>query len=310
MKVLLTGGAGFIGSHAVDHFVSCGDNVTVVDKLTYAGNLKNLSESWGKFEFKQLDICDKHAMNTVFLQGGFDVIVNFAAETHVDNSINDSEPFIRTNLHGASALMDVARHYNALFCQLSTDEVYGDALGCDRGYVTTDPLRPRNPYSATKAAADMMLLAYHNTYKQPYLIFRPSNNFGPRQHKEKFLPKLLEAMITVRDFPLYGDGMQRREWTYVGDTVRAIRDTIVSGVTNKILNISSGYTDTNVAIIKQVDDRYRELGMIPNANVVFVADRLGHDRRYWIESDIDPSRFTTFTRGLELTIEHYFQRLA
>jgi dTDP-glucose 4,6-dehydratase len=233
VKVLITGGAGFIGSHAVDHFVGAGDDVTVVDKLTYAGKMENLVNVVEKCEFKQLDICSGRDMNTVFLHGGFDVVINFAAETHVDNSINDAEPFIQTNVLGATNLMELAHHYNA-----STE--LDDALGAlFHGFSTLAQLAPRNPYSATKAAADMMLLARHNTFKQPYLIFRPSNNFGPRQHKEKFLPKLLDSMLTGKDFPLYGDGCQMREWTFAPDTGRLIRDAIVAGERDKVLNISS-----------------------------------------------------------------------
>jgi len=307
LRVLITGGAGFIGSHAVDHFVSMGDEVTVVDKLSYAGKMENLAEVPGKFTFKQIDICDPIAMNTVFLHGGFDVVVNFAAETHVDNSINDAEPFIQTNIAGATNLMELAHHYNALFCHLSTDEVYGDALGRNVPFYTTDTLMPRNPYSATKAAADMMLLARHNTFKQPYLIFRPSNNFGPRQHKEKFLPKLLDCMLTGKDFPLYGDGMQMREWTFAPDTVRLIRETIVSGTQNKILNISSGYTCPNVDIINAAKLALNSRGCATMEVVKHVTDRPGHDRKYWIESSFAEDRFTKFASALAKTVDHYIE---
>lgn len=305
MRVLITGGAGFIGSHAVDHFVAMGDDVTVVDKLTYAGNMDNLATSAGEFEFKHLDICNGRDMNAVFLHGGFDVVINFAAETHVDNSINDAEPFIETNIVGATNLMELAHHYGALFCQLSTDEVYGDAVAEDTAFQTTSPLRPRNPYSATKAAADMMLLARANTFKQDYLIFRPSNNFGPRQHKEKFLPKLIDSMLTGKKFPLYGDGSQVREWTYAPDTVRAIRNTILSGAKNKVVNISSGFSDENRNIIKHVRNTLEARGHQVEDVVTFVADRPGHDRRYWIESSIPEREFTRFTDALTDTITAY-----
>lgn len=305
MRVLITGGAGFIGSHAVDHFVACGDEVTVVDKLTYAGKLENLKQSEGKFDFKQLDICSGRDMNVVFLHGGFDVVINFAAETHVDNSINDADPFIQTNVLGATNLMELAHHYGVLFCQLSTDEVYGDAHANNEPFRVTDPLRPRNPYSATKAAADMMLLARHNTFKQPYLIFRPSNNFGPRQHKEKFLPKLIDSMLTGKKFPLYGDGSQTREWTYAPDTARAIRGAILASDVNKVVNISSGFSDENRNIIKHVRNTLEARGSHVQDVVSFVADRPGHDRRYWIESSIPESEFTRFTDALATTVDHY-----
>jgi len=314
VKVLITGGAGFIGSHAVHHFLSCDDDVFIVDKLTYAGKLENLDDMPRPFTFENADICDVSTMRAVFRENRFDVVVNFAAETHVDNSIRDSAPFVQTNLAGATVLMDLAREYETLFCQLSTDEVYGDAVDSDIGFETTDPLRPRNPYSVTKAAADMMLLSYHNTFKQSYLIFRPSNNFGPRQHAEKFLPKLVETLISYDAkaiFPLYGDGRQVREWTYAGDTVKAIRDTIVTGERNRILNISSGFSLENIETIRRVVDVLDERGYMANPErIKHVEDRLGHDRRYWIESDIPTNAFTPFDVALKKTIDHYYQRFA
>lgn len=310
MKILITGGAGFIGSHAVDHFVSMGDEVTVVDKLTYAGKMENLSEVPGEFTFKQMDICDMQALNTVFLTGDFDAVVNFAAETHVDNSINDASAFMRTNIEGATNLMHLAQHYGVLFAQLSTDEVYGDAMWQGVPFQTHDPLRPRNPYSATKAAADMMLLARHNTFKQDFLMFRPSNNFGPRQHPEKFLPKLIESMLSGKDFPLYGDGMQMREWTFAPDTARLIREAIVAGERNKILNISSGYTCTNVEMVNATKLALDARGAKTHEVVKHVTDRPGHDRRYWIQSSFAEDRFTRFTTALSKTVDHYLQRIA
>ena len=314
MRFLVTGGAGFIGSHVVHHCVACGDDVTVVDKLTYAGSMSNLDNVSRPFTFEKADICDRQAMAYIIREGKFDAILNLAAETHVDNSIKDSTAFTMTNTVGAITLMDVARDNDVLFCQMSTDEVYGDAADSDIGFEATDPLRPRNPYSATKAAADMMLLSYHNTFKQPYLIFRPSNNFGPRQHAEKFLPKLVETLVS-RDskatFPLYGDGRQIREWTYAGDTVKAIRDTIVSGERNRILNVSSGFSLENVQTIERVLQVMAERGYAASADrIEHVRDRPGHDRRYWIESDIPASAFTSFETALKETVDHYYQRFA
>ncbi len=308
MKVLLTGAAGFIGSHAADHFVAMGDEVTVVDKLTYAGKMENLDKVKDHIKFWQLDISScKPAINNIFLTGKFDAVVNFAAETHVDNSITDAGPFIQTNVIGATNLMELAHHHGVLFCQLSTDEVYGDAIGQDVPFYTHDPLRPRNPYSATKASADMMLLARHNTYKQPYLMFRPSNNFGPRQHKEKFLPKLIDCMLTGKDFPLYGDGMQMREWTFAPDTVRLIREAIVDGEKNKILNISSGHACSNIEVINATKLALNSNGFETAEIVKHVTDRPGHDRRYWIQSSFAENKFTRFASALYKTVEHYSQ---
>lgn len=305
MRVLVTGGAGFIGSHAVEHFVAAGDEVTVVDKLTYAGSLYNLQNVAGRYDFKALDICSPRDMATTFLHGGFDVVVNFAAETHVDNSINNADPFVDTNVKGAMNLMELAHHYKALFVQISTDEVYGDASVTGKPFYSFDPLRPRNPYSATKAAADLMLLARSNTFNQDYLIFRPSNNFGPRQHREKFLPKLIDSMLSGVEFPLYGDGQQVREWTYAPDTVRLVRETIVSGVRNQVFNISSGYHSTNLDMIQLTKRTLEARGHQPEDVVKFVKDRPGHDRRYWIESSFKPERFTGICDALVETVDSY-----
>ena len=284
-----------------------GDDVTVVDKLTYAGSLDNLRDVRGAFEFKQLDVCSPHDMSVIFLHRGFDVVINYAAETHVDNSINSAEPFVETNVKGGLNLMELAHHYKSLYVQVSTDEVYGDATFMSGPFTVDDPLRPRNPYSATKAAADMMLLARHNTFKQEYLIFRPSNNFGPRQHKEKFLPKLIDCMLKGKDFPLYGDGKQKREWTYAPDTARAIRNTILSGKRNEIVNVSSGFMEENIGIIQHVKNALEARGKQAADVVKFVADRPGHDRKYWIESTISESEFTPFSDALGETIDHYIK---
>ena len=307
MKILLTGGAGFIGSHAVDHFVSMGDEVTVVDKLTYAGRMENLTDVPGRFSFKQLDICDRGSLKDVFQAGAFDAVINFAAETHVDNSITNVEPFIQTNVVGATNLMELCHRHNTLFCQLSTDEVYGDASSAVEPFSVGDPLRPRNPYSATKAAADMMLLARHNTFKQPYLMFRPSNNFGPRQHVEKFLPKLIYSMLSGVSFPLYGDGRQQREWTFAPDTARAIRQAIVSGVRNQTLNISSEFTADNLSVVDHVKRTIEARGHTAHDVVKHVTDRPGHDRKYWIQSSVPEDQFTNFTDALTQTVDHYIK---
>jgi dTDP-glucose 4,6-dehydratase len=304
LKVLIAGGCGFIGSHAVRHFVESGDEVSVIDKLTYAADKGRLEGLIPEDDFIEGDICNTHTLNLVMRAWAPDVVVNFAAETHVDNSIKDATPFVKTNFEGACALMTACRGVGALYVHLSTDEVYGDALGHDRGFTTFDALRPRNPYSATKAAADMMLLANLNTYKQDFLAFRPSNNYGPNQHGEKFLPKLIDCMLTGKPFPLYGDGMQMREWTYAGDTARGIRDTIVSGVRNRFFNLTSGGTDTNLNITREVARAIRARGLTAHDVVTLSTDRPGHDRRYWIQNDVKIP-YTSFTDGLEKTLDHY-----
>ncbi len=318
MKVLLVGAAGFIGSHALDHFVASGDDVWVMDKLTYAGDVERIRKHTSVYAGKFLseDITCGHEVDRWVHKVHPDVIVNFAAETHVDNSIQNASPFIKTNFEGACNLMTAARKNNALYVHLSTDEVYGvPETDATRGFTTKDPLNPRNPYSATKAAADMMLLANLNTHKQEFLAFRPSNNFGPNQHEEKFLPKLVRCLVSQpdmhrTDFPLYGDGKQVREWTFAPDTARVIRHAIVNGWRG-FHNISSNVSFQNIEVIAMVKDMLDSEGKLGNPDAVtFVKDRAGHDRRYWIESEIDPTLFTPFPEAMALTVEHYFQRFA
>ncbi len=318
MRVLITGAAGFIGSHALDHFVSCGDDVYIVDKLTYAAAVECIKKHQEVYASKFLceDIANVHEIERWTSHVAPDVIVNFAAETHVDNSIVDSSAFVRSNFQGASNLMTIARKLGKLYVHISTDEVYGvPEEDASRGFVETDPLKPRNPYAATKAAADLMLTANLNTYGQQFLSVRPSNNFGPRQHKEKFLPKLIECLVSQPngnrfDFPLYGDGKQIREWTYALDTVRIIRDAIVSNKRG-FFNVSSRVSMTNVDVIERVKNILSSEGKLGNPDAVMHAkDRPGHDRRYWIECDIPQENFTPFDVALRETVEYYFQRFA
>lgn len=315
MKVILTGGAGFIGSHAVHHFRECGDDVWVIDKLTYAADISRIDVGDQKWKFKRADISDAGEVNRYVHKVNPDVIVNFAAETHVDNSIADATPFVRTNFEGACNLMAAARKHDALYVHLSTDEVYGVPVdGAERGFEVGDPLNPRNPYSATKAAADMMLAANLNTYGQEFLALRPSNNFGPHQHPEKFLPKLIKCLVSQpgiqTDFPLYGDGMQIREWTYAPDTARVLRRAIVEKWRG-FHNVSSNVSMTNREVIERVKAILESQGKLGNPDAVrYVADRPGHDRRYWIESKVDKTMFTPFDEALRTTVEHYFQRFA
>lgn len=307
-KVLIAGGCGFIGSHVVSHFAGMGDEVHVVDKLTYAADLSRIEGHVRRHAFTQLDVCDRGEVDRLLNRVKPDVVLNLAAETHVDNSIADSAPFTRSNFEGACSLMDACRRHNAFYAHFSTDEVYGDASvlsGRDHGFLTTDPLKPRNPYSASKAAADLMILANSNTHKQPYLIFRPSNNFGPNQHAEKFLPKLIDCYLNGKPFPLYGDGQQIREWTFVKDTARVVRDTIVAGVKDQVINVSSGFSDTNLNVTRRVEAALRARRVVPADVVRLSADRPGHDRRYWIESDVAAENFRSFSEGLEATLDHY-----
>ena len=318
MRVLIVGAAGFIGSHALDHFVEADDDVWVIDKLTYAGDRERIRKHTSVYAGKFLseDITCDHEVERWVSKCEPEVIVNFAADTHVDNSIVNPKPFVRSNFEGACNLMTSARRHNALYVHISTDEVYGvpdeDAT---RGFTEKDPLRPRNPYAATKAAADLMLEANKNTYNQEFLAIRPSNNFGPRQHEEKFLPKLIKCLVSQpngdkTDFPLYGDGKQVREWTYAPDTAKIIREAIVSA-SRGFLNVSSNVSMSNIEVIERVKSILESEGKLANPHaVVNVKDRPGHDRRYWIESMIAREKFTPFDQALRETVEHYFQRFA
>lgn len=316
MKVLITGGCGFIGSHAVRHFVECGDTVFVLDKLTYAADRSRIDGLIAEDDFCETDICHKSMLDQIMRRWKPEVIINFAAETHVDNSIDDCTSFIKTNFEGASNLMTVCRDIDALYVHMSTDEVYGvPDIDQVRGFTEKDFLNPRNPYSVSKAAADMLLTANKNTYNQEFLAFRPSNNFGSNQHEEKFLPKLVRCLVSqpdgVRtDFPLYGDGQQIREWTYAPDTVRVMRDAI-NCRWRGFLNISSGISMTNCEMIDRVKTILATEGKLGNPDAVtHVRDRQGHDRRYWIQSMVNRNIFTPFDEALRTTVEHYFQKFA
>jgi len=307
MKIIITGGAGFIGGHAVKHFSDCGDEIINIDKLTYAGQIKNTYHS----QFIKLDVCDTENLYDVVQKFEPDYIVNFAAETHVDNSIKSPKEFIQSNFEGATSVMNVCKRTNVPLCHISTDEVYGPAD--NHSFVETDSLRPMNPYSATKAAADLMLAAYRNTYGLDYIIVRPSNNYGPNQYPEKFIPKLIDCLKNNKTFPLYGSGDQEREWTYVADTVAIVRKLLVSEKTewknNSIYNLSSGISLTNKEAASIIIEEYNKKNKTfhePVNVLQSVVDRPGHDRKYWISSDklknVIQHKFTEFAEGIKNTV--------
>lgn len=286
MKVVITGGAGFIGRHTVKHFIDCGDDVLNIDKLTYASNLENTKIS----KFIKLDICETNELHKIIKEFSPQILINFAAETHVDNSIRSSKEFVKSNLEGATSVMDVCIKNNVKLCHISTDEVYGPAV--DRPYVESDKLSPMNPYSATKAAADMMLSAYKNTHNLNYIIVRPSNNYGPNQHQEKFIPKLVNCIKKKTQFPLYGIGDQEREWTFVKDTSSIIRNLVntksISWNEGSIYNLSSGITYKNIDVANIIIDSYnKKYGFTYKVEdiIKFSEDRPGHDKKYWISSE-------------------------
>ena len=272
-RMLITGGCGFIGSHFTDFQMGYVDmEVIVVDKLTYASNIDYLPEG---AKLIKKDINDL----TYDDIGEIQYCVNFAAESHVDNSIDDGSPFVKTNINGTFHLLELCRKMKNFkkFIQISTDEVYGDITEPSLEY---DVLKPSSYYSATKAAADQLVLAAGRTYKLPYLITRSCNNYGDRQHEEKFLPKLYRCYKEELAFPLYGDGLNRREWIWVGDNIRIIDLLTHSSNHYGIFNIGTGDIWCNIDIIAEVRNITEE-----KINFQEVEDRLGHDKMYWLNTD-------------------------
>jgi dTDP-glucose 4,6-dehydratase len=281
MRLLVTGGAGFIGSHFIRHILHKhpGWKVTNLDKLTYAGNLENLKDIQDNkgYKFVRGDIADRELLDTVLSQG-FDAIVNFAAESHVDRSILDASPFIETNVHGTQVLLEGARKYGIQrFIQVSTDEVYGSI---DKGgFTESSLLSPSSPYAASKAAADLLCLAYRKTYDIPIIITRCSNNYGPHQFPEKLIPLTITNALEDKPIPVYGDGLNIRDWIFVLDHCRALDVVLQNGKPGEIYNIAGCTEKANLELI------YRLLELLnkPRSLIQFVTDRPGHDRRYALD---------------------------
>ncbi len=271
MDIVITGGLGFIGSRFVKLCTEKGHNVKIIDKMTYAADLGRLPDNSG---YWRKDICDVTENDIK----GYDYIVNFAAETHVDNSIKDGKPFIRSNVEGVFNLLEQSRKVNVKkFIQISTDEVYGDILYPFESK-ESDNLNPSSYYSATKASADMLVLSAHRTYGLPYIITRTCNNFGPGQHEEKFVPKIIKCLENDLPIPVYTPGTQRREWIHVDDNCQAIYNIMISDKVNEIYNIGSEDRCTNLEIVSKLDKDNK-------ANIELVKDRLGHDTRYALDSN-------------------------
>ncbi len=280
MRLLVTGGAGFIGSNFVHHILDTTDHrVVTLDSLTYAGDTGNLSDVLDseRHRFVEGDIRDEQLVDELVSES--DVIVNFAAESHVDRSIQDAEPFVSTNVDGTRTLLDAAvAHDIERFVQISTDEVYGTI---ESGSVAEDaPLDPRNPYSATKASADLLALSYHTTHDLPVLITRSSNNYGPRQHREKLIPKFITRAAAGENLPVYGDGSNVREWTYVEDNCRAIMAVLENGTPGEVYNVGSDMELTNLEVTNEILD----LVGGSEDQIEFVEDRPGHDQRYSLDA--------------------------
>lgn len=309
MKLLVTGGAGFIGSNFVIYMLQQHPEYQIVnvDTLTYAGNLENLKlvEGNPNYTFAKADITDVQAMDALFSQG-VDVVVNFAAESHVDRSILEPDVFVKTNVLGTQVLLDAAKKYSVTkFVQVSTDEVYG-TLGATGLFTEETPLTPNSPYSASKAGGDLLVRAYHETFGLPVNITRCSNNYGPYQFPEKLIPLMISRALADQALPVYGDGMNIRDWLYVEDHCSAIDLVIHEGANGEVYNIGGNNERTNVHIVNTV---LQELGK-PDSLITYVQDRPGHDRRY----GIDPTKITnelgwkpkhTFETGIKETIQWY-----
>ncbi len=307
MRVLITGGAGFIGSHYVHHALAAHPDwrVTVLDKLTYAGNLANLEDlqSHPGYRFLRGDVASRRDVDAA-MEGGVDYLFNFAAETHVDRSIGEPEGFIRTDVYGTYTLLEAARAGGVkAFVQISTDEVYGSVA--QGRSLETDALMPRNPYSASKAAADRLAYSYFATYGMPVLISRASNNYGPRQYPEKVIPLFVTNALDDQPLPLYGDGQNVRDWLYVADHCEALDVLLEKGTPGEVYNIGGGNERRNIEMTELILERLRK----PRALVRLVEDRPGHDRRYALDcSKIRALGWTPrmpFERGIARTISWY-----
>ena len=279
MKLFITGAAGFIGSNYVRHVLSTTDDeVTVFDALTYAGNLSSLDDVADdpRFRFVQGDICDRVAVAAAM--DGHDAVVHFAAESHVDRSIVDPDTFVRTNCLGTNVMCDVARNVGVdRFLHISTDEVYGSIE--DGSFVETDRLGPRSPYSSSKAGSDLIALSYEETYGLPVIVTRSSNNFGPYQFPEKVIPLFVTNLLDGKKVPLYGDGLNIRDWIYVMDNCAGVDVVLRKGVVGEIYNIGGGNETTN----RELTEKVLSLLGVGDEMVEYVQDRLGHDRRYSID---------------------------
>lgn len=324
---LVTGGAGFIGSNFVNYMLKKYDDVKIVnvDCLTYAGNLENLKdvENNKNYKFVKANICDREAIRKIFLEDGIDYVVNFAAESHVDRSIKDPEIFVESNVKGTVNLLNVAKEFwtvgddkykeNCKFLQVSTDEVYG-SLGEQGYFMETTPLCPHSPYSASKAAADMLVKAYFDTFKFPINITRCSNNYGPYQFPEKLIPLIINNTLQHKNLPVYGDGLNVRDWLFVEDHCKAIDMVIKEGKLGEVYNVGGHNERTNITIVKTIINHIKDL-VDPSVSenlITYVQDRKGHDRRYGIDpekikNDLGWYPETTFEVGIKKTIDWYLE---
>ena len=310
MKVLITGGAGFIGSNFIRHILGEHPDweVTNLDKLTYAGNLTNLKdvENNPRYHFIKGDITDSSLVDNV-LKRGFSLLVNFAAESHVDRSILDASPFVETNIKGTQLLLEGIKQYSVdKYIQVSTDEVYGSIE--DGKFTESSPLKPNSPYSASKAAADLLCHAYWKTYGLPIIITRCSNNYGPFQFPEKLIPLVITNALENKGVPVYGDGLQIRDWIHVADHCRVIDNIIGQGKPGEVYNIGADSEKTNLELVKLL------LAILGKSEdlIEFVQDRQAHDRRYALDTGKIKHQLgwhpdISFDEGIRQTVQWYRQ---
>lgn len=313
MKILVTGGAGFIGSCFVRHILNKYSDYKVInlDALTYAGNIENLDDVKDNknYTFVHGNICDKKLVRDLIAE--VDCVVNFAAESHVDRSITGPEIFIETNVQGTLNLLQNAKEIGVdRYLQVSTDEVYG-TLGKTGYFYETTPLAPNSPYSASKASADMLVRAYHETYKMPVLTTRCSNNYGPYQYPEKLIPFFISQLLKGKKVPVYGDGLNVRDWLYVYDHCSAIDTVLHKGRVGEVYNIGGHNEKTNMEITRLILEAMGK----DESSIEYVKDRLGHDRRYAISNDKIQSELgwepsLTFEEGIKITIDWYLKNQA
>jgi len=306
LNVLVTGGAGFIGSEFVRHLLKVKEyRVYVIDSLRYAGSLLNLADVQSEIEFKQLDIRNRNELEELFIEHNFSIVINFAAETHVDNSITGPKIFFESNIIGTENLLELClEHTIDIFFQISTDEVYGSVK--DGFQIESNELNPSSPYAASKASADLVVRAFAHTYKLKTLIARCSNNYGPRQFPEKFIPTAIRHLLAGEKVPIYGNGSNVREWIYVTDTCEALIAILTHGIPGSIYNISSGNFKTNLEVFSDLcrimrtrEDQFQ-----------LVKDRAGHDYRYALDSskirgELSWQPHEDFLSGLEKTVNWY-----